>query len=158
MSAPIKLYVFSSSTLTNIWAGVGARLWAVSQRDESQMKGLITKAKDMTVGSLGVFYCTEVQSLTTPFLVYSQPHSTELVTNVWPQTDRWVLPFRIQPSGTPRRQLHKDQALDLLPTLKANGKSNITHALPISATTVFSPANLTSEDWAILLQQLAEIG
>lgn len=156
MSTPIKLYVFSSATLTNIWAGVGARQWAVSQRDESQMKGLITKAQDMTVGSLGVFYCTEVQSLTTPFLVYSQPHSTDLVADVWPQTDRWVLPFQIHPLGTPRRQMHKDLVVTSLPTLKANGKTNITHALPIPAPTVFSPASLTSDDWAVLLQHLAE--
>lgn len=131
-------------------------MWAVSQRDDAQMKGLITKAQEMTVGSLGVFYCTEVQSLTTPFLVYSQPHSTELVTDVWPQTDRWVLPFKIHPLGTPRRLMHKDQAISLLPTLKASGKSNITHVLPIPAPTVFSPASLTSEDWAMLVQHLAE--
>jgi len=120
------------------------------------MKSLITKAREMTVGSLGIFYCTEVKSLTTPFLVYSQPQSTELVTDIWPQTDQWVLPFKIHPLGTPRRRMHKDQAMSLLPTLKEGGKTNITHALPIPAPTVFSPASLTSEDWAILLQHLAE--
>jgi hypothetical protein len=156
MSSPIRLYVFSSSNLTNIWAGIGASSWAVSQRDDSQMKGLLTKSQEMTVGSLGVFYCTEIQGLTTPFLVFSQPHSTEVVKDVWPETDKWVLPFRIHALGTPRRRLGKDQAMMLLPTLRAGGKTNITHALPIPAPTVFSPATLTSEDWAVLLEHLAE--
>jgi hypothetical protein len=120
------------------------------------MKGLITKAQEMTIGSLGVFYCAQVQALTTPFLVYSQPHSTETVNDIWPEPERWVLPFAIHPLGTPRRRLPKDEAMSLLPTLKASGKTNITHALPIPAPTVFSPASLTSEDWAVLLQHLVE--
>ena len=156
MSTPIKLYVFASETLTNIWAGIGARRWAVSQRDGAAMKGLATKAQEMTIGSLGVFYCTQIQSLTTPFLVYSQPHSTETVNDIWPEAERWVLPFAIHPLGTPRRRLSKDDAMSLLPTLRASGKNNISQALPIPPVTVFSPANLTGEDWAVLLKHLAE--
>lgn len=152
----LKLYVFSSSTLTNIWAGIGARLWAVSQRDDAQLKGLITKAREMSVGSLGIFYCTEVQSLTTPFLIYSTPQGTEPVSDVWPQHDRWILPFKIHPLGTPRKRMHKDQAMTVLPSLVASGKTNITHVLPIPAATVFSPALVTGDDWELLLEHLAE--
>jgi hypothetical protein len=59
MEAP-ALFVFSSKNLTNIWAGIGDRRWAVSQRADAQMKGLRTKTRAMTVGSIGVLYCSEV--------------------------------------------------------------------------------------------------
>ena len=58
----MNLYVFSSNNTTNIWAGVGAGLWAVSERDPSQMRGLQTKAAKMLVGSCGVIWSTETQA------------------------------------------------------------------------------------------------
>ena len=37
----------------------------------------------MSVGSCGIFYCSETKSLTTPFLVYSKPDRKVEVQNVW---------------------------------------------------------------------------
>ena len=59
----MELFVFSSKNLTNIWAGIGARKWAVSQ-DQAANTGVTTKAKALRVGSLGILYCVETQSLT----------------------------------------------------------------------------------------------
>ncbi len=151
--ADLPLYVFSSSNLTNVWAGIGAGLWAVSQRDENQMKGSRTKALAMMPGAVGVLYCSEVKALTTPFLVYSSPDTAAVVTDVWPE--RWVLPFRIHALGTPSRRLPIADAMTTLKTLREDGRSNISHVLPISATTVFSPKHVFPSDWSILIERLA---
>lgn len=66
----MELFVFSSKTLTNIWAGIGARKWAVSL-DQAANPGIATKAKALRIGSIGILYCVETQSLTTPFIVAS---------------------------------------------------------------------------------------
>lgn len=150
----IDLYVFASHSLTNIWAGIGAGVWAVSQRDEVQMKGLRTKAAKMTVGSVGVLYCSEIASLTTPFIVYSPVDPDGVVEDVWPE--RWVLPFRIHPLGTPRRRLHRAEAMSKLDVLRASGRTNISQILHLPATTVFSPNAVPPSDWAVLLHELAE--
>ena len=64
----MEIFVFASKNITNIWAGVGAHLWAVSQtRDATTAQGRKTKARRMKVGSFGIVYCNEMQALTTPF-------------------------------------------------------------------------------------------
>ncbi len=60
----------------------------------------------MKIGSLGILYCKETQSLTTPFIVYSNTDPKIEVSNIWPET--WTLAFRIFPLGSPTLQLHKD--------------------------------------------------
>jgi len=148
----MRLFVFSSKNLTNIWAGIGSRTWAVAERDDSGMKALITKAKGMPIGSIGIFYCSETQSLTTPFLVYSHIDESHKVTNIW--SNEWVLPFKIHPLGNPDKQLSKDEAMEILPILKASEKTNITHILPISAMQLFTPKDISEKDWEILLEKL----
>lgn len=152
----MDLFVFSSRSLTNIWAGLGARMWAVSQRDESAMRELKTKAGRMYLGALGLLYCSDpnIQALTTPFLVYSSPDPNKVIDNVWPEP--WVMPFRIHPLGTPDKQLHKDTAKTLLPIFKAKNTTNIGHAFAIQPTTVFVPTTISSEDWQIIIEHLAE--
>lgn len=66
-----NVYVFASKNRTNIWAGIGAGLWAVADADGPHAAGRQTKAMQMPVGALGVIYCVENQSLTTPFVVLS---------------------------------------------------------------------------------------
>lgn len=118
------------------------------------MRGLITKARAMKVGSAGVLYCSETKSLTVPFLVYSEPDPTEVVDNIWPES--WVLPFAIHPLGTPRRQLHMHDAMATVPVLRASGSTNISHVLRIAPTTAFVPKEVSDEDWAVLLTALAD--
>ncbi len=108
----------------------------------------------MSVGSCGIFYCSETKSLTTPFLVYSKPDPKVEVQNIW--SKKWVLPFRIHPLGTPNKQLYKDTAMKVLPSLRASGKTNIGHVLNIQAVTVFAPSRLTEEDWELIIRELAE--
>lgn len=152
-TARMQLYVFSSNSLTNIWAGIGARTWAVSERAPAQMKGLSTKAAKVQVGSAGVLYCSATKSLTTPFLVRTTPRDGVAVTSIWPE--RWVLPFGITPLGDPSRQMHKDVAMGALEVLRSSGSANISHVLHIPATTVFSPNEVPTGDWAVLLEHLA---
>jgi hypothetical protein len=91
----MKLFVFPSSTTTNIWAGIGAGLWAVAAGNGSRTKELTTKAKQMAVGSAGLIWRTGDEYFTTPFLVYSNPDPVRKINDVWPET--WILPFRIHP-------------------------------------------------------------
>jgi len=149
----MDLFVFSSKNLTNIWAGLGAGLWAVSQREPRGMKELATKSQRMRVGSLGVLYCSATKSLTMPFVVYSNPDLSGQVDNVWPET--WVMPFRIHALGTPDRQLHKDQAAQILPAFKVKGTTNISRVFNVAATAVFVPSPISPEDWQLLIEHLA---
>lgn len=80
--AVIDVYVFSSTNLTNIWAGIGAHRWAVAPR-QGDNASIQTKAKNLPVGALGVLYCVEKHSFTPPFLVTSKPDMTALVADVW---------------------------------------------------------------------------
>ena len=68
----MKLYSFASENLTNIWAGIGAGMWAVGESDNSAfVKGRVTKAARMPIGAFGT-YCNETGSLTVPFVIYSE--------------------------------------------------------------------------------------
>jgi len=152
----MEIFVFSSESLTNIWAGIGARLWAVASTDDvSSAASRKTKSQKMSVGSFGILYCNATHSLTTPFVVYSKPDLDQRITNVWPEPNGWVLPFRIFPLGTPDRQLVKDRAKAILPIFKRTGKNNFGHVFSVQAVTVFSPTKIESDDWEILISELA---
>ena len=149
----MNLYVFSCKTVTNIWAGIGARQWAVSRDQADNIPGLAGKAQTMPIGASGIIYCMPRQSFTTPFLVYSKPQDGEDVTDVWPET--WTLPFRIHPLGTPCRMLHKDKLKSTLPTVMQSSK-RWDHVLHIAGGTVFSPSIVKERDWEIILEQLGD--
>src|SRR5580704_12683155 len=150
----MAIFPFSSSNKTNIWAGIGAGLWAVSRATDPVHKGRITKSRGMHIGSLGILYCVETQSLTTPFMVLSVPDTEKVISDVWPE--EWVLPFKIQPLGTPYRQMHKDEVMRLLPTAAASASNNISNVINITPPAAFAPSRLTDRDWAVLVEQLAD--
>jgi hypothetical protein len=100
-----------------------------------------------------ILYCSATKCLTTPFIVYSSPDPSKQINNVWPET--WVMPFRIHALGSPDRQFHKDQAAQLLPVFKAKNTTNISRVLALQATAAFVPSPVSSEDWQILIEQLA---
>jgi hypothetical protein len=151
----MSIFVFSSSNLTNIWAGIGAGLWAVSKSQfAATNKGRATKAKNMKIGSFGILYCSKNQSLTTPFVVLSNPNPERIIEDVWDGT--WVLPFRIHPLGTPKKLLSWGNAKSLLPSPRETNTKNLNTIINAQATTVFSPSKLTDADWEVLLTHLAE--
>lgn len=150
----MDLFIFSSQNVTNIWAGVGARRWAVSQREESFLRGLVTRAERMKIGSAGVLYCSEGKYFTTPFLVYSPPQPNVVVKDIWP--DEWVLPFRIHPLGTPERRYPLEAAKGELPVLLNAQTENAGHVLRLQPTTVFVPTDVSTADWEIILRNLAD--
>src|SRR5262249_23594647 len=91
----MNLYIFSSLNLTNIWAGIGARRWAISVQQAERVGGAIQKSTHMGIGSFGLIYCSDTQAFTTPFLVASKPDPTTIVADIWPK--HWTLAFRVLP-------------------------------------------------------------
>lgn len=146
----MDLFVFSSKNLTNIWAGVGARRWAVSL-DQAEMPGARTKARSLPIGGLGILYCVETQSLTTPFLVASAPNERATIRDVW--SEEWHLPFDIHPLGSPHRQMAKADIAQL-PTVIASGRQ-WNNVILTQGQFVFQPTTVGREDWEILFSRLA---
>jgi hypothetical protein len=145
----MELFCFPSKNLTNIWAGIGARMWAVAKTKNMQAR--ITKSKRMKVGSLGLLYCNETHSFTTPFLVYSEPDPEKSITNVWLGT--WYLPFNIHPLGNPTRQVSKDTAKLEWPVLK--NSRNVPKDMNIPGMMIFTPKEISPDDWALILSSLS---
>jgi len=149
----MELFCFASKNLTNIWAGIGANLWAVAQTSDSDMRARITKSQKMRVGSFGLLYCNEVHSFTTPFIIYTMPDPIKKIDNIWPEKN-WRLPFSIHPLGNPTKQLHKDKAKERWPILIKSKLESVSAAMHITGTTVFVPVIIASEDLEIILQDL----
>jgi|SRR5437899_3248556 len=146
----MQLFAFSSNNLTNIWAGVGAGLWAVSKK-LGENPGTITKAERMRIGSLGILYCSETQELTTPFVVKTIPQRDVVISHVW--ADEWGLPFGISPLGSPLKRLSKNVLAKELPSVRTSGKhwNKILYVQPNFA---FQPSEISAEDWAYLYAAL----
>lgn len=154
----MDVFVFASSNLTNIWAGIGARLWAVSQTGNSTTtKGRRTKSQSMRVGSFGILYCSETHALTTPFIVYSKPNLEKIVGNVWPEKEGWILPFRIFPLGNPNRQLSSEEAKRVLPIFRSSENPNFGNVFRFQGVTAFVPTKIGTDDWEVIIGRLADI-
>jgi hypothetical protein len=151
----MNLYVFVCKNLTNIWAGIGSRTWAVSEADPAIMKGRKTRAQNIQIGQYGIIYCSDETSLTTPFLITSSPDPEEKVSNIWPET--WSMPFGIHPLGTPRKLWNAHDAAATLPFNKDKSNTNIASVFKIIGTVVFSPIDIEDEDWAIIIGKLSDI-
>lgn len=149
----MDIFVFSSETVTNIWAGIGAHMWAVSDTgNPTTLRSRLTKSKKMRVGSFGILYCNETHSLTTPFIVYSAPKPDIVIDNVW--AGKWVLPFKIFPRGDHDRPLTAQEAIKALPIFKKKRVTSLSGVFHIQAVTAFSPTKVDSEDWEILMNKL----
>jgi hypothetical protein len=146
----MNIYVFSSSSLTNVWAGIGARTWAISE-NQAGMSGAATKAARMRIGSLGLVYCSETHEVTTPFVVTSRPDTTAKVGNVW--ADTWHFPFRMTPLGSPMRTLHKDVLGAELPSVVATGRQ-WNKILLVQPQFVFQASEVSEDDWEYLYSRL----
>ncbi len=148
----MELFCFASKSLTNIWAGIGARMWAVAETSPTDMKARITKSKRMKVGSLGILYCNCTHSFTTPFVVVSEPNETKVVSDVWPE--KWRLPFSIHPLGNPTRQVDSTTAKQKWSALANVGAGGVPAAMNITGTTVFVPVEVSADDWALMFSDL----
>ncbi len=147
----MKLYSFASENLTNIWAGIGAGMWAVGESDNTTfVKGRITKAARMPVGAFGILYCNETGSLTVPFVVYSKADPARVEREVWSKA--WVLPFSIKPLGNPRQQLSRERAREILPSLQEKSFEKL---FLVQGQFAFQATEVSDTDWAILIQELA---
>ena len=153
----MKLYVFVCKNLTNIWAGIGARLWAVSEAEAPVMEGRKTRAAEIRIGQYGIIYCSDdnVKSLTTPFLFTSKPDLKGKVDDVWPE--RWSMPFGIHPLGSPRRLWNAHRAARELPFNATTGRENVASVFKAVGTAVFSPIEIGDDDWAMIIEKLGEI-
>jgi len=151
----MKIYGFASESLTNIWAGIGAQKWAVGRsNDPAYSKGRKTKAEKMPIGPFGVLYCNETSSYTTPFVVYSKPHATEVISNIW--ADPWVLPFGIKPLGNPQRSLTVAQMLEVIPHATERRITDPRkHLITVQGNFAFQASDITDDDWAVLIEHLA---
>lgn len=147
----MNVYVFSSANLTNIWAGVGAHMWAISL-GQSKNPSIQGKAKNLPIGGFGIFYCVEKKALTTPFIVRSKPDEKAIIVHIWP--GEWALPFRIVPLGSPEKLLFIEKLVAKLPSLSPEKHwDSLFHVSPI---TVFAPSRITDEDWAVIINELAQ--
>ena len=150
----MKIFAFSCSNLTNIWAGVGAGLWAVSKSEnDATNTRRRTLADKMPVGAFGLLYCSANHSYTTPFVVYSKPDADRIESSVW--AGDWVLPFSIKPLGNPRRLLDRHKAASILPSMGERGISNPDGMIYTKGTQVFVPSEITDADWSVLIKELA---
>lgn len=109
-------------------------------------------------GDRGLLYCNLTHSFTTPFLVESDADQDAVITHVWPEP--WVLPFKIMPLGSLTRQLRATDAAQRWPIAKkrmaeTKGRGGISAAMHITGATVFTPLEITDEDWGIILSDLA---
>jgi hypothetical protein len=152
----MKLYTFICKNRTNIWAGIGAGLWAVSDAEPSIMLARKTRAKDVRIGNYGIIYCSHEDSkaITTPFIFTSSPDTDASENFVWPEV--WKMPFRIHPLGTPRREWDAKDAAAKLPFNQGKNNTNVTSVFKAVGTAVFSPIEIEDEDWAMILNKLAD--
>lgn len=148
----MQVYVFSSNNVTNIWAGIGAHMWAVSEVQAAN-PSIAGKAQKLPLGAFGLIYCVETQSFTVPFVIRSRPESDVVIGNVWPEPCR--LPFQIIPLGSPRKQISKDDLTAHLPALASSGRGwhQVFH---VQGLTAFAASEIDDGDWEVLVQLLTD--
>lgn len=128
-------------------------MWAVSESQATDLS-IVGKARKLPVGAFGIFWCTETQSFTVPFVIRSPPDTNRTVSNVWPES--WRLPFQIVPLGGPHRQLSKHDLKSRLPGLRTSGR-DWTHVFHIQPTRVFAASEIDDGDWHLLFEALADV-
>jgi len=145
-----NLYAFSSETVTNIWAGVGAEMWAVQTRPNASIRG---KAGKIDVPSFGILYAGAEQALTVPFVILTRPDQTRIENQVW--HGPWALPFRIKPLGTPRKMLSASEAKRIIPSFKRLQTNNFGKVFRVSGSYAFNRCDADQADWDVLIERLA---
>ena len=148
--AAFNLYAFSSENVTNIWAGVGAEMWAVPIRPNASVRG---KAAKITIPSFGILYASAEQALTVPFVIISSPDQKRIEDRVWHGS--WALPFRIKPLGNPRKMLSASEAKSLIPSFERLQTANFGRVFRVGGSYAFNRCDADQSDWHILMEVLA---
>lgn len=150
----MKLYSFASRNEENIRRGYEARTWAVSTVSDSAMKGRVTKSQKVSPGDKGVLFCGPLHSFTVPFIITSVPDPDVVVKDIWPEA--WVLPFSIEPLGSPNLRIHMHEAQMRWPFLdrRMGPGGSVTAAMNITGATVFVPVEISTDDWERILECL----
>jgi hypothetical protein len=153
----MKLYVFVSKNITNIWAGIGAGKWAVSDADPTVMQGRRTRALGVRAGQFGIIYCSQAgkKSLTTPFIISSRIRVDESIAEIWPEI--WRMPFDIHPLGSPRKMWRARDAARELPFAQALSTRNLSKIFKPIGTAVFSPIEIGDADWEMIMLRLSNL-
>lgn len=151
MTTEVSVYVFSSKSITNIWAGYGAQTWAVAIGSDTTNKGKATKAGKMPVGSFGILYCEPWKSFTVPFVTCTVPDPTRNEEEIW--TDKWMLPFRFKPLANPRNRIAGNEILSL-PGAQARKISNYANYLTVQGNFAFQASIVDARDWQLIISKL----
>ncbi len=147
----IPVYIFPTQQLHHVSIALQKGLWAVADIQSDQRAARATKARQMPLGSNGLFYCSDAKLFTVPFTVASPPEDRD-VTDVWPGV--WRFPFRIQPLGTLGKRISLATAKREWETLR--GVANVTQTLRLSGGMAFVPSWLYETDWQLIISQLAD--
>jgi hypothetical protein len=139
----MRLFCFASANRENIRRGIEARKWAVANVSPPA----IAKARmHFGPGSLGLLYCSETHSFTTPFVATSTADPSARIDNVW--LESWYLPFSIDPLGDLRRQVSKELA-------RVMWRPPLINYVP--PRTIFSPIEIDDYDWQSIRSHLANL-
>jgi len=132
----MKIYTFVSKTRQNIYAGYGAKMWAIPlPKDRSQFKRLATKAKRVKAGDICLFYCVMDKRFYMPSIVESTPVNKSFNDQVW--NGKWHFPFNIRPLRDSFISWSKDEIKDLN-IIKYKDK-NWNYILQVNSLSTFTP-------------------
>jgi len=147
----INVFAFSSESMTNIWAGVGAQMWAVPKAPNPSVRG---KAAKLPVPAFGILYDAAAHRLTVPFVILETPNPSRVEASVW--NGEWALPFRMKPLGTPRKTLSAIEASQVCPSFARLNTDNFGKVFRVSGAYAFNRCDLEWADWNILMERLAD--
>src|SRR5262245_50225347 len=138
----VSLYAFASATLENIDIGVNRRKWAV--RCDNSAAQLRAKAMGMSVGSSGIFYCSEGAGfLTVPFKTRSDVDLDGTDNETWSEPHRYS--FDIEPLGETRKRLWREDISSFLKDSVPNAYWN--RILLVVASCAFVASRIEESDW-----------
>ena len=143
----MEIYVFASTSLENIRRGIANCLWAVPPMEGPLAAARRTRADDMPLGAAGLFYCSEPQIFTTPFIVESEPQD-RIVSDVWELA--WQLPFKIRPIGDMKKMVSLNHAALTWPFVRdTDNRGGL-----LTGARAFAPIRILRHEWDEILKQL----
>lgn len=147
------VYIFTSSKAENVWKGLKHRMWAVGDIKESQLAQRRTKALQLPVGGLGLFYCSDQKVFTAPFRIASLPEDRQ-ETNIWPGV--WHFPFKVEPFGDMTARISLAEAKRDWDVFKK--AESTAEALNLSGAMSFVESWVSADDWRRICQRLCTDG
>ena len=146
-----EVYCFSCKNQTNLWAGFGAKTWAVSDCSAAQMETRKTKSLNFPINGLGLLYCSAGEFFTMPFKIRTEVE-WRMEAMIWPEP--WAMPFGIEPLGSPKFRLGTKDIKKLLDCMQ--NRNSITDVFYIGGACNFTPSHVPEDDWQIILEELAQ--